>query len=49
VRGRVAIIGSNGEQHYYFILVREAENFGTQVGIIPEHHSGDWIESWEED
>jgi hypothetical protein len=49
VRGRVAIIGSNGEQHYYFILVRGAENIGTQVGIIPEHDSGDWIESWEAD
>jgi hypothetical protein len=49
VRGRVAIIGSNGEQHYYFILLRGAENIGTQVGIIPEHDSGDWIESWEAD
>jgi len=49
VRGRVAIIGSSGEQHYYFILVRGAENIGTQVGVIPEYESGDWIESWEKD
>jgi hypothetical protein len=49
VRARVAIIGPGGEQHYYFILIRDAENHGTQVGIIPEHDSGDWIESWEAD
>jgi hypothetical protein len=49
VRARVAIIGPGGEQHYYFILIRDAENRGTQVGIIPEHDSGDWIESWEAD
>src|ERR1019366_5591632 len=49
VRGRVAISGSKGEQHYYFILVRGAENIGTQVGIIPQHDAGDWIESWEAD
>jgi hypothetical protein len=28
-------------------LIRDAENRGTQVGVIPEHDSGDWIESWE--
>jgi hypothetical protein len=49
VRARVAIIGSSGEQHYYFILVRDAENRGTQVGVIPQNDSGDWIESWEAD
>jgi hypothetical protein len=47
VRARVAIIGPGGEQHHYFMLVREAENIGTYVGVIPEHDSGDWIESWE--
>jgi hypothetical protein len=47
VRARVAIIGPSGEQHYYFMLVRGAENKGTDVGVLPEHDSGDWIESWE--
>jgi hypothetical protein len=47
VRARVAVIGPSGEQHYYFMLVRGAENVGTYVGVIPEHDSGDWIESWE--
>jgi hypothetical protein len=47
VRGRIAIVGPNGEQHYYFVLLRAAGNVGTQVGVIPEHDSGDWIESWE--
>jgi hypothetical protein len=49
VRARVAIIGPSGEQHYYFLLVRDAANDGTYVGIIPEHDSGDWIEAWEKD
>jgi hypothetical protein len=47
VRARLAIIGAGGEQHHYFMLVRGAENVGTYVGILPEHDSGDWIESWE--
>jgi hypothetical protein len=51
VRGRLAIIGPSGEQHHYFILIREALGAvaGTQVGIIPQHDSGDWIDSWEAD
>jgi hypothetical protein len=50
VRGRVVIVGSNGEQHHYFVLVRARGNdAGTQVGIIPEHDSGDWIEDWEKE
>jgi hypothetical protein len=49
VKGRVAIIGSDGEQRYYFILIRGAENIGTYVGIIPQYDLGDWIESWEAD
>jgi hypothetical protein len=49
VRARVAIIGASGAQHYYFVLIRDAENRGTQVGVIPQHDSGDWIESWEAD
>jgi hypothetical protein len=49
VKGRVAIIGSDGEQHYYFILIRGVENIGTYVGIIPQYDLGDWIESWEAD
>lgn len=49
VRGRVVIVGANGEQHHYFVLVRAAGNVGTQVGIIPEHDSGDWIEDWEKE
>ena len=47
VRARLAILGPSGEQHHYFMLVRGAENIGTYVGILPEHDSGDWIESWE--
>jgi hypothetical protein len=49
VRGRVVIVGANGEQHYYFVLVRATGNVGTQVGVIPEHDSGDWIEDWEKE
>lgn len=47
VRARLVIVGANGEQHHYFILVRGADNTGTYVGVIPQHNSGDWIESWE--
>jgi hypothetical protein len=49
VRARIAVIGPSGEQHYYFILVRGAENIGTYGGVIQEHASGDWIESWEKE
>jgi len=50
VKARVAIIGPNGEQHHYFILIRSAErDAGQYVGIIPEHDSGDWIEGWEKE
>jgi hypothetical protein len=49
VRARIAIIGSSGEQHYYFVLLRGLENKGTYVSVLPEHDSGDWIESWEAD
>jgi len=47
VRARLAIVGQSGEQHHYFMLVRSADNVGTYVGILPEHDSGDWIETWE--
>lgn len=47
IRARLAIIGANGEQHYYFLLVRSAENIGTQVGVISQHEAGDWIGKWE--
>lgn len=49
VRARLVIIGAKGEQHHYFILLRGADSTGTLVGIIPQHDSGDWIESWEAD
>jgi hypothetical protein len=49
VRGRVVIVGPEGEQYYYFVLVRAAGSAGTQIGIIPQHDSGDWIEKWEAD
>jgi hypothetical protein len=49
VRARLAIIGPSGEQHHYFMLVRGAENIGTYVGVLPEHDSGDWIETWEKE
>jgi hypothetical protein len=49
VRARIAIIGQDGEQHYYFMVVRAGENTGTYVGVIPEHDVGDWIESWEKE
>jgi hypothetical protein len=49
VRARLAIVGPNGEQHYYFILLRGIDNVGTYVGVIPQHDTGDWIEKWEAD
>ena len=49
IRARLAIVGPSGEQHYYFLLVRSAENVGTQVGVIAQHDSGDWIENWEKE
>jgi hypothetical protein len=49
VRGRIAILGSKGEQHYYFMLVREAETKGPYVGVIHEHDLGDWIGVWEDE
>jgi hypothetical protein len=47
VRARLAIVGSTGEQHYYFIVLRGADNVGQQVGVISQHEAGDWIGSWE--
>jgi hypothetical protein len=49
VRARLSVLGPSGEQHHYFMLVRDAANTGTYVGILPEHDSGDWIESWEKE
>jgi hypothetical protein len=49
VRARVVVIAPSGEQHYYFMLVRGADNVGTYVGVIPEYDSGDWISQWEQD
>jgi hypothetical protein len=47
VRARLAIVGPEGEQHYYFLLVRGGENIGTGVGVIQQHELGDWITEWE--
>jgi hypothetical protein len=49
VRATLAIVGSNGEQHYYFLLVRGADNIGKLVGIISQHEAGDRIGSWEKE